>query len=208
MLILGLTGSIGMGKSAAAEHLRRRHIPVLDSDAVVHRLYEGPLCEKVDAAFPGTVVGGIVDRARLSLALANDPSGFARLEAIVHPAVREAQRIFLDLARRRGVRVAVLEVPLLFETKTDRLVDATMVVSAGPEVQMQRVLARPGMTPQKLELILSRQISDAEKRELADFIVDTSGPIEDSRAQIDEILAELPRWPTGAFDRHWAGRAA
>lgn len=203
MLIVGLTGSIGMGKSTAAKHLRARHIPVLDADAVVHRLYEGPLANIIEAEFPGVTVGGRVDRARLSSVLATKPGGFARLEGIVHPAVRHVERAFLKSVKERGAPVAVLEIPLLFETGADALVDVKIVVSATAEAQRERVLDRPGMSDAKLQTILSRQLPDAEKKARADFVVDTTGPVEDTQAQIDQILAELPGRPESAFDRCW-----
>ncbi|MDZ4841501.1 MAG: dephospho-CoA kinase [Hyphomicrobium aestuarii] len=204
MLIVGLTGSIGMGKSTAAQHLVARRIPVIDADALVHRLYSGSLAGAIETAFPGTTVDGAVDRARLSAALAAQPESFARLEAIVHPAVRVAERAKLQALSRRGEPVAVLEIPLLFETGADGLVDQTIVVTTDAATQRMRVLARPGMTGDKLDSILARQMPDAEKRRRADFVVDTSGPVEDTRAQIDDILARLPGLPAHAFARHWS----
>jgi dephospho-CoA kinase len=203
MLILGLTGSIGMGKSTAAKHLRARRIPVLDADAEVHRLYAGPLADRIEAAFPGSTTDGVVDRAKLSALVLTTPGAVAQLEAIVHPAVRAAEKSFLHAAARMGFNVAVLEVPLLFETGADRLCDATMVVSTDPATQRARILARPGMTEAKLAAILARQLPDSEKRARADFVVDTSGPIADTEAQIDDILARLPGWPAEAFASAW-----
>lgn len=207
MLIIGLTGSIGMGKSTAAQHLAARRIPVIDADALVHRLYAGPLAPAIEAAFPGTTVDGGVDRARLSVALARDKDGFARLEAIVHPAVRATERALLQALSRRGEPVAVLEIPLLFETGADGLVDLTIVVTTDAETQRERVLARPEMSGEKLDRLLARQLPDAQKRQRADFVVDTTGPVEDTRAQIDDILAQLPGWPARAFARHWSDGA-
>ncbi len=204
MLIVGLTGSIGMGKSTAANHLRARQIPVLDADAVVHGLYAGPLIPAIEAEFPGTTGEAGIDRQRLSAALAVVPDGFKRLEKIVHPAVREAERAFLRAARARNLPMAVLEIPLLFETGADRLVDATIVVSTDPVTQRSRVLARPTMTADKLDAILARQLPDAEKRRCADFVVDTSGPVADTQAQIDDILSQLPGRPANAYRQHWA----
>jgi len=204
MLIVGLTGSIGMGKSTAAQHLVARQIRVIDADALVHRLYYGPLAGAIEAAFPGTTVDGVVDRTRLSAALAAQPNSFGRLEAIVHPAVRAAERAMLQALSRRGEPVAVLEIPLLFETGADGLVDLTIVVTTNAATQRTRVLARPGMTGDKLDSILARQMPDAEKRRRADFVVDTTGPVEDTRAQIDDILTRLPGWPAHAFARHWS----
>jgi dephospho-CoA kinase len=204
MLIVGLTGSIGMGKSTAAAHLRRRGIAVIDADAEVHALYRGAAVEPIERAFPGTTADGVVDRARLSAALLADPAGFKRLEAIVHPLVQTAERRLLAEEAHRGAAIAVLEIPLLFETGGDARVDVTIVVSAPADVQRARVLARPGMTAAKLDQILARQMPDAEKRRRADFVVDTGGTMAEAEAAIDAILALL-RGRTGeAYARHWA----
>ncbi len=212
MIILGLTGSIGMGKSTAAQHLRSRRIPIIDADALVHSLYAGPLALEIEAAFPGTTRDGpapdqtgttVVDRARLAGALGQDAAKFKRLEAIVHPAVRQLERELLQELARRREAVAVLEIPLLFETGADRLVDATIVVSTDAATQRHRVLARTGMTEAKFAAIVARQLPDAEKRARADFIVDTSGPVEDTVAQIDGILATMPGRAADAFALHW-----
>ncbi len=191
MLIIGLSGSIGMGKSAAAGFFRARGIPVFDSDAEVHRLYTAEAVPLVEAAFPGATHDGAVDRALLSKSLMADPSGFKRLEAIVHPLVRAGQRRFIELAAGRGEALAVLEIPLLFETGGEKLVDVTVVVSAPADVQRQRVLARPGMTPDKLDAILARQVPDAEKRRRADFVVDTGGTLDETERQITSIVVAL-----------------
>ena len=202
MLIIGLTGSIGMGKSTAADYLRGKGIPVLDADAVVHRLYEGEAVSAIEAAFPGTTVDGMVDRGKLSASLIAAPSRFAELEAIVHPLVRAAERAWLQEQAAQGTPVAVLELPLLFETGGDALVDATIVVSAAPELQKARLLKR-GLAPEKLDSLLARQIPDADKRARADFVVDTSGEISASRAQLDEILVALKGREATAFARSW-----
>ena len=204
MLIVGLTGSLGMGKSTAAEHLRARGLPVFDADAEVHRLYAGPASAAIEAAFPGTTRGGQVDRIRLSAVLLAEPARFKELEAIVHPMVRASEREFLKAEAARGTPIAVLEIPLLFETKADALVDATIVVSATPELQRRRLVKRPGLTPEKIDSLLARQIPDAEKRRRADFVVDTSGDVADSRATLDAILAELRSRTGTAYARHWA----
>lgn len=204
MLIIGLTGSIGMGKSAAAQHFRRRGVPVCDADAEVHKLYEGAAVGPIEAAFPGTTAHGKVDRARLAAALMADPSGFKRLETIVHPLVFAAERDFLLEAKRQGANMVVLEIPLLLETGGERRVDVVVVVSATAEMQRARVLGRPGMTPEKLDAILSRQTPDAEKRRRADFVVDTSGTIASSEAQVDRIIADLQGREGSAFAAHWA----
>lgn len=203
MVIVGLTGSIGMGKSAAAARFRDRGIAVFDADAEVHTLYSGPLAQEIEAAFPGTTSDGIVDRTALSKVLLAVPNRFKDLEALVHPRVRAAQRAFLQREAAKGARVAVLEIPLLFEGGADKLTDLTIVVSANSNVQRARVLARPGMTDTKFHEILRRQIPDEEKRQRADFIVDTNGAIPACNAQIDAILARIDGSPARAFERFW-----
>ena len=203
MLIVGLTGSIGMGKSTAAAQFRARGVPVFDADAAVHALYDGPLADAIEAAFPGTVTAGKVDRAKLSAALIAAPHRFKDLEAIVHPRVRALQKTFLADQAGRGETLAVLEIPLLFEGVAAASVDVTVVVSAERNTQRSRVLARPGMTAQKLDALLSRQLDDAEKRRRADFVVDTSGSVETCNAQIDAILLKLAARQGSAFARCW-----
>lgn len=205
MLIVGLTGSIGMGKSTAAAHLRARGVPVFDADAEVHRLYAGgKAVDPVGRAFPGTTTRDGVDRAKLSAALLAQPERFAELEAIVHPLVREAERAFLRDEAKRGTQIAVLEIPLLFESGADKLVDATVVVSAKPEVQRERLLQRPEMTAEKLDKLLGRQLPDPEKRRRADFVVDTSVDVATSQAALDEVIAQLRGRHGEAYARHWA----
>jgi dephospho-CoA kinase len=204
MLIIGLTGSIGMGKSTVAAEVRRLGIAVIDADAEVHKLYSGAAVPLIEAAFPGTTADGAVDRARLAAALLADPAGFRRLEAIVHPLVQAAERRLLQEEAARGAAMAVLEVPLLFETGGDARVDVTVVVSAPPDVQRERVLARPGMTEAKLANILARQLDDAEKRRRADFVVDTGRPIADTLAEVGRIVATLRGRQGTAFAAHWA----
>ncbi len=191
MLILGLTGSMAMGKSTAAARFRERGIPVFDADAYVHDLYTGAAVAPISQAFPHVVEDGKVDRHRLSAHLQAHPEDFKRLEAIVHPLVRQAERNFILQARDAGKSLVVLEVPLLFETGMAELVDVTVVVSAPQAVQEARILARPGMTREKLQALLSRQMPDSEKRHLADYVVDTSGPISQTHARIDSIITEL-----------------
>lgn len=203
MLIIGLTGSIGMGKSTVAARLRELGVPVFDSDAEVHRLYAAEAVPLIEAAFPGTTTKAGVDRQRLSAAVIAAPDGFKQIEQIIHPLVRQCQKRFLAEACRDGAALAVLEVPLLFETGVERLVDVTIVVSAPADVQRSRVLARPGMTPEKLEVILGRQTPDAEKRTRADFVVDTGTTWDETRAQIDSIVARLGGRTGEAYDRHW-----
>ena len=204
MLIIGLTGSVGMGKSTVAGHLRTLGIPVCDADAIVHELYEDEAVAPIEAAFPGTTVAGKVDRAKLSAALLADPPGFARLEAIVHPLVKAAERACLSAAFRSGATIAVLEIPLLMETGGAARCDATLVVSAPADVQRRRVLARPGMTDAKLAAILARQMPDAEKRGRADFVVDTGVSIEQTLAQVDTVISALRTRAGNAYARHWA----
>ena len=203
MIVIGLTGSIGMGKSTIAEMFRLRGVPVFDADAEVHRLYAGEAASAVEAAFPGTTQDGRVDRVRLAAALNNDEVRFRTLEAIVHPLVRAAERRFLKEAHESDAVAAVLEVPLLFETGRDRQVDAVVVVSAPAEVQRARVLARPGMTPEKLDGLLARQMPDEEKRKRADFVVDTGGTLADSEAAVGAILDSLKSKSADAYARHW-----
>ena len=164
MFILGLTGSLGMGKSVTARFFAEQGVPVHDADAVVHRLYEGEAAAAIEAAFPGTTTGGKVDRDKLAARVLGDGAALKRLEAIVHPLVQEAERRLLAEAESRGEKVAVLDIPLLFETGGEKRVDAVVVVSAPPEVQRARVLERPGMTVEKLEAILAKQMPDDEKR--------------------------------------------
>lgn len=204
MRIVGLTGSIGMGKSTAAARFRDSGIAVFDADAEVHRLYAGPLASAIEAAFPGSTVNGQVDRTKLSAQLLAAPHRFRDLETIVHPRVRSEQRAFLKREADRGAANAVLEIPLLFEARMNALVDATVVVSAGEDVQRARVLARPGMTPEKLDVLLARQTPDAEKRAQADFVVDTSGTIAACNAQIDVIVRELEKVTARAYAAHWS----
>ncbi|WP_426125710.1 dephospho-CoA kinase [Pararhizobium sp. PWRC1-1] len=191
MIILGLTGSIGMGKSTTATMFLDIGVPVNDADAVVHALYQHEAVAPIEAAFPGTAKAGSVDRAELSRQLANDPSLFKTLEAIVHPLVREKERAFLDHHRAAGAPLVVLDIPLLFETKGEGRVDAVAVVTCDPEIQRERVLKRAGMTEEKFALILSRQIPDQEKRAKADYIIDTGHGLDSARDQVAEIVQGL-----------------
>lgn len=193
MIVIGLTGSIGMGKSATAKIFAEQGMPVSESDEVVHRLYEkgGAAVAPVAKAFPDVVTAGGIDRQKLARHLAQRPEDFARLEAIVHPLVRAEQENFLAEARRREAPLAVLDIPLLFETGRYRDVDKIIVVSAPAAIQRERVLARPGMTEEKFASILARQLPDAEKRARADFIVDSGQGFDHARAQVRRIIAEL-----------------
>jgi dephospho-CoA kinase len=204
MLIVGLTGSIGMGKSTVAARFRHHGIGVCDADYEVHKLYEGAAVAPIEAAFPGTTDGGKVDRQKLAQALIAKPEGFARLEAIVHPLVLAAERAFLHTEAAKGARMAVLEIPLLLETGGDARVDVVVVVSAPADKQRERVMQRPNMTPKKLEQVLARQMPDAEKRAWADFIVDTGGTLVETDAQVDNIVESLQGRQGTAFATAWA----
>ncbi|MBZ0161700.1 MAG: dephospho-CoA kinase [Notoacmeibacter sp.] len=191
MIIIGLTGSIGMGKSTVAGMFADAGIPVHDADKTVHRLYSGRAVPLIETAFPGTTANGAVDRQKLAAAVLGDAAALKRLEAIVHPLVREDEQAFLKTARESGAAIAILDIPLLFETGGSSRVDKTVVVSAPPEAQRERVLARPGMTVEKFAAILSKQMPDAEKRARAHFVVDTGGTFEETRRQVGEIIAAL-----------------
>lgn len=193
MIVLGLTGSIGMGKSTTAGLFRAEGAAVHDADAAVHDLYDvgGPAVGPVGEAFPGVVEHGRVDRARLAAQVMGDRAALARLEAIVHPLVAQHRVGFIERARAQGFDIAVLDVPLLFETNGHDLVDAVVVVSAPSHVQRERVLARPDMTAEKFEAILARQTPDVEKRARADYVVDTSEGIEAAREQVRAIMAQV-----------------
>ena len=195
MRVLGLTGSMGMGKSTTAKLFAEAGVPVYDADATVHKVYEGEAAPAIEAAFPGTTVGGKVDRSKLSAKVVGDPEAIRRLEAIVHPMLRSYHQDFLDKAAQSGVPVAVVDVPLLFETGGDKRVDAVVAVFTSPEIQRQRILARGTMTEEALDALLARQMPDAEKRARADFVVDTSNGLDPVRARIRDILAEVVKMP-------------
>ena len=191
MIVLALTGSIGMGKSTAGVMFADRGIPMISADEIVHSLYSGRAAPKIEAAFPGTVVDATVDREKLSAAVLKDEVAFKRLEAIVHPLVEEERRSFVDEHRRAGQPLVVLDIPLLYEGGGKRHADRVLVVSCDSELQRERVLKRPGMTVEKFESILARQVSDAEKRARADYVVDTSGTFEETQTQIDAIADRI-----------------
>src|ERR1700681_3589801 len=190
MIILGLTGSIGMGKSTTAKLFAEAGVPVYDADATVHALYEGQAAPAIEAAFPGATVNGKVDRDRLSAQVVHDPAAIKRLEAIVHPMLGASRQKFLHDAEQSGAPVAVVDVPLLYETGGENRVDAVVVVTTTPEIQRERVLARDNMSGERLDAILARQLPDAEKRKRADFVVDTSHGLDPVRARIRDILSE------------------
>jgi len=195
MLILGLTGSIGMGKSTTAKLFVEAGVPVYDADATVHMIYEGEAAPAIEAAFPGTTVNGKVDRARLSERVMHDPAAIRRLEQIVHPMLRSHHQKFLEEAEKSGTPVAVMDVPLLYETGGETRVDAVVVVTTSPEVQRERILARENMTGEKLDALLARQLPDAEKRKRADFVVDTSHGLDPVRSRIRDILDQVVKMP-------------
>lgn len=206
MIVLGLTGSIGMGKSTTTAMFADLGAMVWNADDAVHRLYArgGAAVGPVGEAFPGVVVDGAVDRTRLAEALGRDEAAFRRLEAIVHPLAAQGRLSDLEAARAAGVKLAVLDIPLLFETGGDRTVDAVVVVTADPEVQAARVLARPGVTRERFDAILARQTPDGEKRARADFIIDTGGGLEAARADVRAIVETVldPEWISPR--RNWA----
>jgi dephospho-CoA kinase len=198
MILLGLTGSIGMGKTTTAALFEAEGARVHDSDAAVHALYApgGAAAAPVEAAFPGVTRDGAVDREALARRLSNDPAALRRLERLVHPLVAADRDAFLARARAEGAKVAVLDVPLLFEAGFADAVDAVVVASASAAVQRARVMDRPGMTAERLEALMSRQMPDAEKRARADFVVDTGQGLEHARVQVRQILATVldPAW--------------
>lgn len=191
MIVLGLTGSIGMGKSTTARMFMDEGVPVHDSDEAVHRLYAGVAAPLVEARFPGTVVDGAVDRDRLSKAVIGKPHALRDLEAIVHPLVRADADAFLARHHAAGAPLAVLDIPLLYETGGRGRVDRVVVVTAPAAVQRERVLARPGMTEEKFAAILARQVPDAEKRARADYVIDTGEGLEAARAAVRALIAEV-----------------
>jgi dephospho-CoA kinase len=195
MFILGLTGSIGMGKSTTAKLFAEEGVPVHDADAVVHALYRGEAAAEIEAAFPGTTANGTVDREKLARRVVGDPAALKQLESIVHPLVRKAEQHFLRETKKRGARVVVLDIPLLYETGGEARVDAVVVVTAPEHVQRQRVMERPGMTIEKLEALLVKQMPDAEKRRRADFIVDSGQGIDAARDQVRGILQKIAMMP-------------
>lgn len=195
MIVIGLTGSVGMGKSATARMFAEAGVPVHDADAAVHRLYEGDAVAPIEEAFPGVTCAGKVDREKLGARVLSDAAALKRLEAIVHPLVRHEEKQFLAKAEAEGAPCAMLDIPLLFETGADQRVDVVVVVSAPFEEQRSRVLARPGMTEERFESVLAKQLPDEEKRRRADFVVDTSQGFDSARAQVRGILQKLESGP-------------
>ncbi len=193
MIIVGLTGSIGMGKSTTSAMFQAEGVPVYDADAAVHALYAkgGAAVAPVEAAFPGVVVDGAIDRAKLSAYVVGKPEALKKLEAIVHPLVGESRKVFFQAAAEANAPLVILDIPLLFETGGERNVAAVIVVSAPEEVQRERVMARPDMTAEKLDAILARQMPDAEKRARADIVIDTSQGLDSAREQVRAAIAKL-----------------
>ena len=199
MIVAGLTGSIAMGKSETAKMFAARGIPVFDSDAVVHELYSqgGEAVPAIARLVPSAVRGGRVDRRELAARVIEEPGLLERIEAHVHPLVKKRQKAFLEAAAASGSSIALLDIPLLFETRREKDVDVVIVVSAGAELQRQRALSRPGMTPDKLNFILSKQVPDAEKRLRADYVIDTSVSLADTAREVDRVIADLKRREEG-----------
>jgi dephospho-CoA kinase len=195
MFVLGLTGSIGMGKSTTAKFFANEGVPVQDADAVVHKLYEGEATPLIEGAFPGTTKDGKVDRIALGKRVLGDSGAIKRLEAIVHPLVAQARERFLIESDRNGASIAVLDIPLLFETRGDARCDAVVVVSAPADIQRERALERAGMTESKFAAILAQQVPDVEKRRRADFVVDTSRGFEHAQGQVRDILKTIATMP-------------
>ena len=195
MLLIGLTGSIGMGKSTVGRFFAEAGVPIHDADAAVHALYEAEAVDAIAAAFPGSVADGKVDRVALGAQVFGDQAALRRLEAIVHPLVRASETKFLAAAAARGARVVLLDIPLLFETGGETRVDVVVVVSAGAAAQRARVLERPDMNPAKLDAILAKQMPDAEKCRRAHFVVDTAGTLDSTRAQVHGILRAVAAMP-------------
>jgi len=188
MIVIGLTGSIGMGKTTTAGMFGDAGIPVNDSDAVVHDLYKTDAVKPVGEAFPGSIREGAIERVELARQLSLNPGGFSRLEAIVHPLVRDREKQFLERQRSAGADLVLLDIPLLFETGAEKRVDVVVVATCDPQIQRQRVLARPGMTEEKFKLILNRQLPDSQKRERADFLVDTGCGLDQAKKRVERII--------------------
>jgi dephospho-CoA kinase len=196
MIVLGLTGSVGMGKSTTAQMFAAEGVPVFDADAAVHQLYAGEAAPVIEREFPGTTQNGTVDREKLSAQVVGKPEALSRLEKLVHPLVGNLRARFMENAKNSGAKAVVLDIPLLFETGDPSKFHAVVVVSAPADVQRERVLARPGMTPEKFEAILKRQTPDSEKRDRADFVIDTGNGLDEARKQVREVLTQVlkPGW--------------
>jgi dephospho-CoA kinase len=195
MVVIGLTGSLGMGKSTTARFFAEAGVPVHDADLTVHRLYTGEAAPIIEREFPGVSNTRGIDRDKLAKRVLDDPEALRRLEGLIHPLVRREEARFLDEAERAGAPVAVLDIPLLFETGSDRRVDAVVVVTAPPEMQRARAFLRTGMTEEKFRALLAKQMPDAEKRRRTDFVVDTSQGFDFARQQVHAILQTAPTLP-------------
>ncbi|WP_319533364.1 dephospho-CoA kinase [uncultured Cohaesibacter sp.] len=191
MIKIGLTGSIGMGKSTVGAMFEKRGCPLHDADAAVHELYRSEAVPLIEAAFPATTGPDGVDRAELSRHVIGNPDAMKRLEAIIHPLVREREHRFYQRSEEAGAKLVLVDIPLLFETGSDERFDAVVVVSAPEDVQRQRVLARPGMTAEKFDAIKAKQIPDAEKRQRADYVIDTGLTLDETEQQVDEVLKDI-----------------
>lgn len=191
MIILGLTGSIGMGKSTTARMFAEEGVPVHDSDAAVHRLYAGDAAKGLEELFPGTVIDGVVDRKKLGQRVIGNPEALRKLENYIHPLVRQDADAFVERHRKAGAELVVLDIPLLFETGGTDRVDRIAVVSAPADIQRQRVLARPGMTEEKFAALLAKQVPDEEKRQRADYVIDSGKGLDHARDQVRQIVKEL-----------------
>jgi dephospho-CoA kinase len=196
VIVLGLTGSVGMGKSTTAQMFVEEGVPMFDADAAVHQLYAGEAAPLVEREFPGTTANGKVDREKLSAQVVGKAEALSRLEKLIHPLVGKLRAQFMVDAEKSSAKAVLLDIPLLFETGDPSKFHAVIVVSAPAEIQRQRVLARPGMTPEKFEAILKRQTPDSEKRARADFVINTGSGLESARNQVKEVLAEVlkPGW--------------
>lgn len=196
MIVLGLTGSIGMGKSTVAAMFRDEGIPVFEADAAVHTLYKGEAAPLIENAFPGTTRDGEVDRTVLAQAVLDNPQALKKLESIVHPLVHRAERAFVEQARAAGEKLVVLDIPLLYEKQADSRADRVLVVSAPAEIQKERVMRRPGMTEQKFEALLSKQVPDAEKRARADIVINTDVSLDETRQAVRDVVRRFSANPT------------
>lgn len=196
MIVLGLTGSVGMGKSTTAQMFVDQGVPMFDADAAVHQLYAGEAAPLIEREFPGVTAGGKVDREKLSERVVGKPEALAKLEKLIHPLVGKLRAEFMKNAEQSGAKTVLLDIPLLFETGDQSKFHAVVVVSAPPEVQRERVMARPGMTAEKFEAILKRQMPDSEKRARADFVINTGEGLESARNQVKQVLADVlkPGW--------------
>ena len=200
MLIIGLTGSIAMGKSTIAAMLEKNGIPIISADQIVHDLYSGEAVPLIEKAFPGSTENGQVNREKLLKLLLNEEEGFKKLENLIHPLVRQKEWEFIKEQKNESAEIIAIEIPLLFETGADKLLDAVLLASAPADVQKQRVMQRPGMTTEKFKTLLAKQMPDAEKREKADFIVDTSCSMEETEDQLKEIIVSLKQQQPRAYD--------